>query len=71
MWLVLKLIQHFNIWWVLWAKHEVSWSYGAFLAQLISSLALYLQATALVSPSPQSVQSAAADVAQRIPIGVW
>jgi hypothetical protein len=54
-WVALKLVQHFNIWWSLWARHEASWSYGAFLVQLLPPLVLYLQAMALVTPSPQSV----------------
>jgi hypothetical protein len=54
-WLALKLIQHFNIWWSLWERHEASWSYAAFLVQLVPPLVLYLQATALVTPSPQSI----------------
>jgi hypothetical protein len=56
-WVMLKLLQHFNIWWLLWAKHDVSWSYAGFLAQLVSPVVLYLQATALVTTSPQSIES--------------
>jgi hypothetical protein len=54
-WVTLKLIQHFNIWWSLWARHEASWNYAAFLVQLLPPLILYLQATTLVTPSPQSI----------------
>jgi hypothetical protein len=54
-WVVLKLLQHFNIWWTLWERNDASWSYAAFLAQLLPPLTLYLQATTLVTPSPQSV----------------
>ena len=42
---------------LLWATRDVSWDYGRFLAQLATPLLLYLQATALVTPSPQSVES--------------
>ena len=56
-WVGLKLLQHFNVWWLLWASRDVSWDYGRFLAQLGPPLILYLQATALVTSSPQSVES--------------
>jgi hypothetical protein len=56
-WVALKLLQHFNIWWTLWSKHEASWSYAGFLAQLLAPLVLYLQATALVTSSPQSIEN--------------
>ena len=57
MWVGLKLLQHFNVWWLLWASRDVSWDYGRFLAQLGPPLILYLQATALVTSTPQSVES--------------
>jgi len=55
----LKLLQHFNIWWSLWERREVSssWTYATFLIQLLPPLILYLQATALVTPTPQVVSS--------------
>ena len=56
-WVGLKLLHHFNVWWLLWSTRDVSWDYGRFLAQLAAPLILYLQATALVTPSPQSVES--------------
>ena len=49
------MLQHFNVWWSLWERREAAWSYAAFLVQLIPPLTLYLQATALVTPTPQAV----------------
>ncbi len=57
MWVGLKLLQYFNVLWLLWASRDVSWDYGRFLAQLGPPLILYLQASALVTSSPQSVES--------------
>jgi hypothetical protein len=57
MWVALKLLQHFNIWWTLWTRREASWSYAGFLAQLMPPLVLYLQATALAPPSPEGIES--------------
>ena len=54
-WVILKLVQHFHIWWSLWERHEASWTYAAFLAQLLPPLVLYLQATTIVTPSTQDV----------------
>jgi hypothetical protein len=56
-WVGVKFIQCFNAWWMLWASRDVSWDYGRFLMQLAPPLILYLQATALVTSSPQSVES--------------
>ena len=56
-WVGIKFVQCFNAWWMLWASRDVSWDYGRFLVQLAPPLILYLQATALVTSSPQSVES--------------
>ena len=56
-WVGVKFLQCFHAWWVLWASRGVSWDYGRFLVQLGPPLILYLQATALVTSTPQSVQS--------------
>ncbi len=42
---------------MLWASRDVSWDYGLFLLQLAPPLLLYLQATALVTSSPRSVEN--------------
>ena len=52
-----QFIQCFNAWWVLWASRDVSWDYGRFLVQLGPPLILYLQATTLVTSTPQSVEN--------------
>jgi hypothetical protein len=56
-WIGVKFLQCFNAWWILWASRDVSWDYGRFLVQLGPPLILYLQATALVTSTPQSVES--------------
>jgi hypothetical protein len=55
-WVGIKFLQCFNAWWMLWASRSVSWDYGRFLMQLAPPLILYLQATALVTSSPRSVE---------------
>ncbi len=56
-WVGIKLLHCFNVWWGLWASRDVSWDYGRFLVQLGPPLILYLQATALVTSSPRSVEN--------------
>jgi hypothetical protein len=58
-WLVIKLINHFLYWWMLWRLRggEVEWNFPFFLFIALPAVVLYLQSTLLVSPSPREVSS--------------
>ena len=58
-WLVIKFINHFLYWWMLWRLRggEVEWNFPFFLFIAVPAVVLYLQSTLLVSPSPREVSS--------------
>lgn len=43
------------VWWMYWALRDLEWTYATFMAQLSIPVILYLQASALVTSRPESV----------------
>jgi hypothetical protein len=58
-WVVLKFVNHFMYWWMLWGFRggAVEWNFPLFLFSVLPAVVLYLQATLLVSSSPGEVAS--------------
>jgi hypothetical protein len=55
LWIAIKLHNHFTVWWMYWALRDLEWTYATFMAQLSIPVVLYLQASALVSSRPESI----------------
>ena len=58
-WLIMKFVNHFLYWWILWGARggNVKWNFPMFLLTALPAVVLYLQSALLVSSSPRSVSS--------------
>ena len=56
LWVAIKFLNHFQFFWMLWGTRDGHWTFVAFLAQLSIPVVLYLQASALVSSLPNSIE---------------
>jgi hypothetical protein len=52
---VTKFLNHFQFWWIFWGTRDAQWNFVFFLAQLATPVILYLQASALVTSTPDSI----------------
>jgi hypothetical protein len=50
-WVTQKFFNHVFWWWSLWSLRNLEWNLGFFVVELIAPVILYLQATALATPS--------------------
>jgi hypothetical protein len=56
-WIAIKLLNHVVFWWALWTAHErENWNILLFSWTLLFPAVLYLQVTALVTTTPQTVR---------------
>ncbi len=55
LWIAIKFLNHFQFWWVSWGTRDANWHFLFFLTQLATPVVLYLQASALVTSSPDSI----------------
>ncbi len=57
-WVLIKFLNHFVYWWSIWQFREnIDWNFLRFLIQALPAVILYLQATVLVTSTPQAVPS--------------
>ncbi len=56
LWLAIKFLNHFQFWWIFWGTRDAEWNFVFFVAQLGTPVLLYLQASALVTSAPDSVE---------------
>lgn len=55
LWLAIKFLHHFMIWWSVWGIRNANWDFMSFFAQLAPPVVLYLQASALVTSSADAI----------------
>jgi len=53
-WVVHKFFNHLLWWWSLWLLRETRWNLGLFMFEMVGPVVLYLQATALATPSERT-----------------
>ncbi len=55
-WVAIKFLHLFMVWWNAWGLRNTEWNFGYFMLQLGTPVVLYLQASALVTSSPDEVR---------------